>query len=61
VGIAGERYFEVTKGLEGGETVVAGPYSVVRDLEDEAALQVQNPAPEPTAAKADSTKPKEAK
>lgn len=34
VGIAGERHFEVQKGLKGGETVIAGPYSVIRDLED---------------------------
>lgn len=44
VGIAGERYFEVEEGLQGGETVIAGPYSVIRDLEDGDAVRV--PAPE---------------
>jgi HlyD family secretion protein len=34
VGIAGERYFEVEEGLRGGETVIAGPYSLIRELED---------------------------
>lgn len=34
VGIAGDRYFEVASGLQGGETVIAGPYSVIRELED---------------------------
>jgi HlyD family secretion protein len=33
IGIAGDRYFEVVSGLEGGETVVAGTYQVIRDLE----------------------------
>jgi HlyD family secretion protein len=51
VGIAGDRYFELTKGLKGGETVVAGPYSVVRDLEDGAALQVQPESPDTKPAK----------
>lgn len=40
VGIVGDRYFEVKKGLKGGETVIAGPYSVVRDLEDGGAVRV---------------------
>ncbi|MBW3629758.1 MAG: efflux RND transporter periplasmic adaptor subunit [Gemmatimonadetes bacterium] len=34
VGIAGDRYFEVIEGLQVGDTVVAGPYGAVRDLED---------------------------
>jgi HlyD family secretion protein len=33
VGIAGDRFFEIEKGLSGGELVVAGPYAAVRDLE----------------------------
>lgn len=40
VGIAGERHFEVQKGLRGGELVVAGPYSVIRDLEEGDPLRV---------------------
>lgn len=34
VGIAGHKYFEVTSGLEEGETVVDGPFSAVGDLRD---------------------------
>jgi HlyD family secretion protein len=33
VGIVSDWYFEVLSGLSGGETVIAGPYAVVRDLE----------------------------
>jgi HlyD family secretion protein len=33
VGIAGDRYFEVISGLSGGETIVAGSYQAIRDLE----------------------------
>jgi HlyD family secretion protein len=33
VGIAGDRYFEVKRGLRGGETVVAGSYQAIRELE----------------------------
>ena len=32
VGIAGEEYFEVISGLSPGDTVVSGPYQVVRTL-----------------------------
>jgi HlyD family secretion protein len=34
VGIAGERYFEVTSGLKEGDRVVTGPYESVRNLYD---------------------------
>lgn len=34
VGIAGEEYFEVLEGLEVGDSIVAGPYQVIRDLKD---------------------------
>jgi HlyD family secretion protein len=34
VGIAGEEYFEVLDGLAQGDSIVAGPYQVIRDLED---------------------------
>ncbi len=34
VGIAGQEYFEVLSGLSVGDTVVSGPYQVVRTLED---------------------------
>ena len=32
VGIAGERYFEVTSGLEAGDRVITGPFESVRNL-----------------------------
>jgi HlyD family secretion protein len=41
LGIAGDRYFEVVDGLKGGEVVIAGPYSAVRDLE--AGTEVRTP------------------
>jgi HlyD family secretion protein len=40
IGIAGDRYFEVVSGLRGGETVVSGSYAVVRELENDDAVQV---------------------
>jgi HlyD family secretion protein len=40
IGIAGDRYFEVVRGLRGGETVVSGSYAVVRELEDDDAVRV---------------------
>lgn len=33
-GIAGERHFEVLKGLEAGDEVITGPFSSVRELRD---------------------------
>ena len=43
VGIAGERYFEVTRGLQGAETVVAGSYQAIRDLEHGDAVRLPEP------------------
>jgi HlyD family secretion protein len=40
VGIAGEEYFEVLEGLEVGDSIVAGPYQVIRDLRDDDAVRV---------------------
>ena len=40
IGIAGSEYFEVIVGLEEGDSVVAGPYEVVRELEDGQAVQL---------------------
>lgn len=34
IGIAGQDYFEVLSGLEVGQTVVSGPYQIVRTLSD---------------------------
>jgi HlyD family secretion protein len=39
VGIAGDEYFEVVDGLRGGETIVAGTYQAIRDLEDGARVR----------------------
>lgn len=47
VGIAGDSYFEVIEGLNGGETVIAGPYAAVRDLE--AGAKINRPAAPPSA------------
>src|SRR5690606_31518398 len=51
IGIAGDQYFGVVSGLEGGEVVVAGPYAVVRDLE--AGQSIRTPQ---LATRADSTR-----
>lgn len=53
VGIAGDRYFEVLGGLEGGETVVSGTYQVIRDLEADQPVRTAAPAPATAAAKGD--------
>jgi HlyD family secretion protein len=34
VGIAGEEHFQVLTGLQEGDSIVAGPYQVIRDLTD---------------------------
>ncbi len=39
VGIAGEEYFEVISGLSLGDTVVSGPYQVVRTLRNGAVIR----------------------
>lgn len=39
VGIAGQEYFEVISGLSPGDSVVSGPYQVVRTLEEGAAVR----------------------
>jgi len=35
IGIAGEKYFEVLSGLDGGEEVVSGNYQALRELKDD--------------------------
>jgi HlyD family secretion protein len=42
VGIAGEEYFEVVDGLKEGDSIVAGPYQVIRDMKDSTAVKAQN-------------------
>ena len=49
VGITGGEYFEVTRGLKGGETIVAGSFQAVRELEGGDAVKVPPPAPAPRA------------
>ena len=39
VGIAGQEYFEVISGLSLGDSVVSGPYQVVRTLEEGSAVR----------------------
>jgi len=39
VGIAGEEHFEVLAGLSAGDTIVAGPYQTIRDLDDSTAVR----------------------
>jgi HlyD family secretion protein len=44
VGIAGDRYFEVRRGLAPGDIVAAGPYQAVRELQAGDAVRVQGSA-----------------
>ena len=39
VGIAGQEYFEVVSGLSPGDSIVSGPYQVVRTLEEGTAVR----------------------
>ena len=39
VGIAGQEYFEVVSGVSLGDSIVSGPYQVIRDLEDGEAVR----------------------
>ena len=41
VGIAGEKYFEITSGVEEGERVVSGPFSAIGDLRDDDRLKIE--------------------
>ena len=34
IGIAGQEYFEVLTGIDVGDNLVAGPYQMIRELED---------------------------
>ncbi len=45
VGIAGERYFEVTSGLKEGDRVITGPFDSVRNLFDGDETRENTPAP----------------
>lgn len=41
VGIAGDSYFEVLKGLEEGATIVAGTFQAIRELSDGSLIEVE--------------------
>lgn len=43
VGIAGQEYFEVLSGLVEGDTVVSGPYQIVRTLSDGSRIRPSDP------------------
>jgi HlyD family secretion protein len=46
IGIAGDEYFEVLAGVQRGDSIVAGPYQVVRDMKDSARVRpTATPAP----------------
>ena len=49
-GIAGEKYFEVLSGLKEGDSVIVGPFSSVRELQDGSAVKVEAPVRRPGAA-----------
>jgi HlyD family secretion protein len=40
-GIAGEKYFEVTSGINERDQVIVGPFSSVRELADGAAVKIE--------------------
>ena len=42
MGIAGDKYFEVTDGLKPGDQVITGPYNSVRNLADGTAVKIDN-------------------
>ena len=41
-GIAGEEHFEVLEGVAEGDSIVAGPYQTIRDLEEGSAVRASN-------------------
>jgi HlyD family secretion protein len=43
LGVAGERYFEVTSGLQAGDQVITGPYNSVRGLADGDPVKIEKP------------------
>ena len=50
VGIAGEEYFEVLSGVQLGDSIVAGTYQTIRDLQDSTKVRAMK-APTPEAEK----------
>jgi HlyD family secretion protein len=45
MGIAGDKYFEVTGGLQAGDQVITGPYNSVRGMADGDAVRVDSKKP----------------
>ncbi|MFN2432467.1 MAG: efflux RND transporter periplasmic adaptor subunit [Gemmatimonadota bacterium] len=43
VGIAGDRFFEVLSGVQPGDSVVTGPYELLREIADGDRVRVQEP------------------
>jgi HlyD family secretion protein len=43
VGIAGEKFFEVLSGLNGGDQVITGPYASVRQIADGDSVKLESP------------------
>jgi HlyD family secretion protein len=41
-GIAGEKYFEIVKGLKEGDEVITGPFASVRNLKEGDEVKVSN-------------------
>jgi HlyD family secretion protein len=50
VGITGDEYFEITSGLQAGDSIVAGTYQAIRDLKDGTKVKASE-APPMTGAK----------
>ncbi len=50
VGIVGDWYFEVLGGLSGGESVIAGPYATIRELEGGQNVNLEGQPTEPATA-----------
>jgi hypothetical protein len=50
-GIAGEKYFEVTSGVNVGDQVIVGPFSSVRELKDGQAVKIEAATRSPAGSK----------
>lgn len=47
IGITGREHFEVLSGVTAGDTVVAGPYQAIRNLQDDDQIRPMEPATRP--------------
>ena len=48
VGIAGERYFEVTSGVSQNDRVITGPFNTVREMADGSEVREETRAAPPS-------------